>query len=59
MIERFLALSNDERRKMGEHGRQKVQREFSRTVVVDAYLEKINELTSQTNSEQRRTVKID
>lgn len=44
-IEHFIAdLSNDERRQMGLAGREKMEREFSREVVIKAYLEKIKEL---------------
>lgn len=38
-------LSNAERKQMGLEGRKKVEREFSREVVIRAYLEKIEELT--------------
>lgn len=37
----FLRLSNDERTAMGLAGRKKVQAEFERRIVVDAYLEQI------------------
>lgn len=40
-IDRFLGLSIDERRKMGKAARAKVEREFDRRIVVDAYLEEI------------------
>ncbi len=40
-IEKFLALSNDERRSMGEKGREYVCENFSREIVIKAYLEKI------------------
>ena len=39
-------LTNDERRRMGLEGRKKVESEFSREVVIKAYLEKIKELTA-------------
>ncbi len=38
-------LSNEARRQMGLAGRRKVEREFSRRIVIDAYLGKIKELT--------------
>lgn len=44
-IERFLALPNESRREMGEKGRDYIKENFSRTVVIDAYLKKIRELT--------------
>lgn len=40
-VERFLAVPNEERRQMGIKSREKVQNEFSRQVVVKAYLDKI------------------
>ena len=40
-IEKFLALTNEERRQMGLNGRQKVEREFDRNIVVNAYLKEI------------------
>ena len=43
-IKRFLALSNEIRKKMGEAGRQRVKDNFSREIVVKAYKSKIKEL---------------
>ncbi len=43
-IRRFLALPNDERKIMGEKGREYIKANFSRKIVIEAYLEKINEL---------------
>ena len=40
-IEKFLNLSWEERRKMGLAARHKVEKEFDRKIVVDAYLEEI------------------
>lgn len=40
-LERFIALSQAERREMGLRGREKVEREFDRQIVVDAYLKEI------------------
>ena len=40
-IETFLATPNEERKVMGERGREKVAKEFSRTIVVNSYLEEI------------------
>ncbi len=50
LVEKFLAMPNDKRREMGEKGREKVFKEFSREVVVRAYLE---ELTIIQNGEKR------
>lgn len=41
---KFLDLNNSERKSMGEKGREKVKRDFSRKIVIDAYMSKINEL---------------
>ena len=41
VIEKFLALSNEERRKMGMAGRGKVEREFDRKIVVEKYIREI------------------
>ncbi len=43
-IEKFLALPNDERKSMGEKGREYIKSNFSRKKVIEAYLEKINAL---------------
>lgn len=48
-VEKFLAMDNEERKKMGLKGRKKMEAEFSREVVVKAYLEKIKELISRGN----------
>ncbi len=41
-VEKFILLSNDERAKMGLLGREKVEREFDRKIVVNKYLDEIN-----------------
>lgn len=43
-IERFLAMPNETRQKMGEAGRERVKAQFSREFVIKAYKEKIREL---------------
>jgi galacturonosyltransferase len=43
-IEEFIALSNEERKNMGMKGRQYIQDNFSREIVIDAYLNKIKKL---------------
>ncbi len=40
-VERFLAMKNDERKAMGVNGREYVAENFSRDIVVSAYLEEI------------------
>ena len=43
-IEKFLSMSNDDRKNMGLLGRNRVEEHFSRQIVVEAYLEKIGHL---------------
>lgn len=43
-IEKFLTLSYDEKKEMGLAGRRKVEREFDREIVVEAYMNEINHL---------------
>lgn len=43
-VERFLALTNEEKRKMGLNGRQKVMKEFNRQVVTEAYMKEVYKL---------------
>ena len=43
-IKKFLALTNEERKAMGEKGREYIKNNFSRDIVIKAYLEKINSL---------------
>lgn len=40
-VEKFLKLSDEERRAMGQKGREKMEREFDRQLVVNAYMEEI------------------
>lgn len=40
-VEKFISLTNDERKEMGLAGREKVEKEFDRQIVVDAYMEEI------------------
>lgn len=41
-IEKFLALTHEQKLKMGEAGRAKVEREFNRQIVVDVYLKELS-----------------
>src|SRR5699024_828475 len=41
-IKSFLKLTTVEKEKMGEAGRKKVEKEFDRKIVVDAYIKEIN-----------------
>lgn len=43
-IEKFLALSYEEHKQMGINARKKVEKEFSRQIVIDAYIEEINKI---------------
>lgn len=45
-VERFLSLSNYERKEMGSKGRQKMKKEFDRQIVVIAYLDAVNKIIS-------------
>lgn len=46
-IEHFLQLTNAEREEMGLSGRRHVEFNFSRTIVVNAYLDKISKLVKE------------
>jgi galacturonosyltransferase len=46
-ILRFLSLSHEEREAMGKAGRRKMEKEFDRQIVIDAYLEEINRIFSE------------
>lgn len=46
-VERFLSLSNSERKEMGLKGRKKMEQEFDRQIVVKAYLDAVNEIIMQ------------
>ena len=43
-IKKFLALPNEERKVMGEKGREYIKANFSREIVIKSYLEKIDKL---------------
>lgn len=43
-IEQFINLPFEKKKAMGFHSRQKVENEFDRTIVVDAYIKKIKEI---------------
>ena len=46
-IELFLSLSNEERKQMGINGREKVEKQFDRNIVIDRYCEVIDRLRKQ------------
>lgn len=43
-IEKFVELPYEEKRNMGKAGRQKIENEFNRQIVVDKYLKQVNSL---------------
>lgn len=43
-IEKFIALSYDEKKNMGIAGRNKVEKEFNRQIVINAYLDELNKI---------------
>ncbi len=43
-VERFLNLSYEQKKMMGLEGRKKVEREFDRQIVIDAYMNAIKEI---------------
>lgn len=40
-VEKFIKLSNEEKRKMGLYGINKMEKEFDRNIVIDAYINEI------------------
>lgn len=44
ILEKFISLNNEERRKMGIQGRKKMEQEFDRQIVVEKYLEEIKNI---------------
>lgn len=43
-IEKFIHLPYQQKKKMGQYGREKVEKEFSRDIVVDAYMAEVENL---------------
>ena len=46
-VEKFLLLSNEERAEMGRRGREKMEKEFDRRFVIDAYLREIEKICKE------------
>ena len=46
-IEKYLSLSNEERKQLGLNGRRKVEKEFDRNIVINKYLNAINKVTKK------------
>ena len=42
-VEKFLSLTNNQRKKLGLNARKKVEKEFDRNIVIDKYLKAIDE----------------
>ena len=53
-IEKFLKMDNYERQIMGEAGRQYVSANFSRQIVINAYLNQIQEIFNTTKGDKAR-----
>lgn len=49
-VEKFLALTNEQRKIMGLNGRKKVEKEFDRQIVVEAYMKEVDKVGLQKNS---------
>ena len=45
-VERFIALPYEQKVLMGQEGRRKVEREFDRQIIIDAYLKTIESITN-------------
>lgn len=43
-VEKFILLSNDEKKQMGINARKKVEKEFDRKIVIDAYIDEMNKI---------------
>lgn len=46
-IEKYLSLSNEERKQLGLNGRHKVEKEFDRNIVINKYLDAIDKVTKK------------
>lgn len=51
-INKFLAMSIEERAEMGRKARLKMEREFDRQIVVETYLDEINKITRDSYSDR-------
>ena len=51
-MELFLSLDHEEKKTMGIKGRKKMEREFNRNVIINAYIEEINRAYSTINPEK-------
>ncbi|HDX9587167.1 TPA: glycosyltransferase family 4 protein [Bacillus pseudomycoides] len=46
-IEKFINLTHVERKQMGINSREKIEKEFDRNIVVEAYMQKINQICNK------------
>lgn len=49
-MKRFIALTREERNKMGAYGRLKIEKEFDERIVIEQYLKSISQITSTTTN---------
>ena len=45
-VEKFISLTNEDRKQFGLNAREKVEKEFDRNIVINKYIEAINEATN-------------
>lgn len=57
-IRQFLQLTLEEKRRMGKMGRRKVEAEFDRRIVIDAYLNEIYKVSVGMKGENRNVRKV-
>lgn len=50
-IVKFSELTYEKKRHMGIEGRQKMEREFNRNIVIDAYMEEIKKCEEEVKNE--------
>ena len=53
-IERFIALPHEQKAAMGLTGRKKMEREFDRQIVVDAYMREIESILEENNKKDKK-----
>ena len=53
-VEKFLALTNEQKKIMGLAGRKKVEKEFDRQIVVEAYMKEVEKIGLQKNSKKQK-----
>ena len=50
-LESFLELSKEKQEEMGKAAREKMEREFDRSMVTDAYMEEVNKILQESGKE--------